>query len=205
MVPLICRVHVRAPPRSSWLDGLADGRLHERRPGEVEAAALGHQQLVAQHRQVAAAGDAVAHDGRELRNARGRDDGVVAEDAAEVVLVGKDLVLQAAGRRRRNRRGKRAAGDCPSRCAGRAAPSCTVIGKERAGLHGGVVGDDHDAPPHSVYIFKPPGPISKNDEPGSMKLVMRSRAVGSFGVLSLSSSLCRRQEDGLFLFGEVGH
>ena len=71
MVPLTAACIV-APPRSSWLDRLADRRLHQRRAGEVQAAALGHQQLVAQHRQVAAAGDAVAHDRGELRDARRR-------------------------------------------------------------------------------------------------------------------------------------
>ena len=114
-------------------------------PGEVEAAALGHQQLVAQHRQVAAAGDAVAHDGGELRDARGRDDGVVAEDAAEVVLVGEDLVLQRQEDAGANRRGRRAAGG--SRMAMRWARSTFLHGhrEERAGLHRGVVGDDHAA------------------------------------------------------------
>jgi hypothetical protein len=75
-------------------DGLSDGRLDQGRPGQVQAAPLGHQQLVAQHRQVAAAGHAVAQDGRQLRHAGRGDHGVVAEDAAEVVLVGESLILQ---------------------------------------------------------------------------------------------------------------
>ena len=59
----------------------------------------------------------------------GREDGVVAKDAAEVVLVGKDLVLQRqehAGRIDEidQRQPIRA-----SRSAGPAAPSCTVMGK----------------------------------------------------------------------------
>ncbi len=75
-------------------DRLADGRLHQRRAGKVQAAAFGHEQFVAQDGQIAAAGHAIAQDGRELRNARRGDDGVVAKDAAEIILVGKDLVLQ---------------------------------------------------------------------------------------------------------------
>ena len=48
-------------------DFLPDGALHQRRPGEIEPRAFGHQQLVAEHRQIAAAGDAVPHDGGDLR------------------------------------------------------------------------------------------------------------------------------------------
>ena len=44
--------------------------------------------------EVAASGHAIAHDGRDLWDPGGRDDGVVAEDAAEIVFVGKDLFLQ---------------------------------------------------------------------------------------------------------------
>ena len=85
-------VHLRAA-EFFGVDDLPDGRFHQRRAGEIEAAAFGHQHLVAQHRQIRAAGDAVAHDGGELRNPRGGDDGVVAEDPAEIVFVGKNFVL----------------------------------------------------------------------------------------------------------------
>ena len=61
--------------------------------GEIKTAAFGHQNLVAKHRQIGAAGDAVAHDRGELRDARGGNDGVVAKDPAEVVFVRKNLVL----------------------------------------------------------------------------------------------------------------
>ena len=87
------RVH-RGPAELFRIDRLSDRRLDQRRAGQAELAAVGHQQLVAQHGQVRAAGDAVAHHGGVLRNAGGRQHGVVAKDAAEVVFVGKDLILQ---------------------------------------------------------------------------------------------------------------
>ena len=86
-------VHLRAA-EFFGVDDLADRGFDQRRAGEIKAAAFGHQNLVAEHRQIGAAGDAVAHDRGELRNARGGDDGVVAKDPAEIVFVGKDFVLQ---------------------------------------------------------------------------------------------------------------
>ncbi len=138
-------VHARAP-EVLVADGLADGRFHQGGTGQVQAAALGHEQLVAQHRQVAAAGDAVAEDGRELGHALGRQHGVVAEDAPEVVLVGEDLVLQ----------GQEDAGAVDEVDEGQAVLAGDALGaedllaghgEEGAGLDGGVVGDDHDAAP----------------------------------------------------------
>ena len=114
-------------------------------PARYKSRALGHQQLVAQHRQVAAAGDAVAHDGGILRNARRRDHRVVAKDAAEVVLVGKHIFLQRqkdAGRIDEiDQRQAIVKGDPLG-------PQHLLRGrrKERAGLHRGVVGDDHVPP-----------------------------------------------------------
>jgi len=61
--------------------------------GEEQSAAFGHQHGVAHDRQVRAAGDAHAHDRRDLRNALRAHHRVVAEDAAEVVLIGEHLVL----------------------------------------------------------------------------------------------------------------
>ena len=74
--------------------GLADGRFDQRGAGEIKTAALRHQQFVTQDGQITAAGHAIAKDGSELRYAGRRDHGVVAEDTAEVVFVGKNLVLQ---------------------------------------------------------------------------------------------------------------
>ena len=72
----------------------ANRSLHQRRPGEKQAAAFGHQDVIAHQRQVGAAGHAHAHDGGNLRNAHRRHHRIVAEDAAEVVGVGKDIFLQ---------------------------------------------------------------------------------------------------------------
>ena len=74
-------------------DVLTDRRLDQGRPGEIQARSFGHQHGVAQDRQVRTSGDAVAHDGGILGNALRREDGVVAEDPAEVVFIGEDLVL----------------------------------------------------------------------------------------------------------------
>ena len=62
-------VHVRAA-EFFGIDDLSDGGFDQRRAGEIKTAAFGHENLVAKHRQIGAAGDAVAHDGGELRNAR---------------------------------------------------------------------------------------------------------------------------------------
>ena len=121
---------------------LTDGGLHKLRAGEVEAAALGHEDLVAEDGQVGAAGDAVAHDGGVLRNARGGDDGVVAEDAAEVVLVRKNLVLHrqehASGVHQVDQRQVALKGD-----ALRAEELLARHRDKRPRLHRGVVRDDH--------------------------------------------------------------
>ena len=125
---------------------LPDGTFHEGRPGEIQSGTFRHHELVAEHGQIPAAGDAVSHDGGDLRHAHGGEDGVIAEDAAEIVLVGKDFVLQRqhhAGRIDEvNQRQPIHHGDPlrPQHFFGR-------HGKERAGLHGRVVGDNHEAPP----------------------------------------------------------
>ena len=122
---------------------LADGCLHQRRAGEKEAAAFGHEHVIGHHGQIRAAGDAHAHDRGDLRNAHCRHDGVVAEDAAEVVLVGKDVFLQ----------GQKDAGgidevDRRDAVLDRDGLGADDLlgghGKEGAGFDGGVVGDDHD-------------------------------------------------------------
>ncbi len=73
---------------------LSDGGFDQRGPGEEEAAALGHEDVIGHNREIGAAGDAHAHDGGDLRDAHGGHARVVAEDAAEVVLVGEDVFLQ---------------------------------------------------------------------------------------------------------------
>ena len=77
------------------VDLLADRRLHQVGAGEEDRAGpLDDVRLVAHDRQVGAAGDARAHDGRHLEDPLGREAGVVVEGAAEVLLVGEDLVLE---------------------------------------------------------------------------------------------------------------
>ncbi len=121
---------------------LADGGLHQRRAGEEEAGAFGHEHGVSHDGQISAAGNAHAHDGGDLGNAHGAHDGVVAEDAAEVVGVGEDVFLQ----------GKEDAGGVDQVERGNAVFDGDGLraqnlfgghGEECAGFHGGVVGDDH--------------------------------------------------------------
>ena len=84
-------------PRAAELLGigrLPDGSLHQGRASQIDLTAFGHEHGVGEHGQIGAAGDAVAHDGGVLWNAHRRDDGIVAEDAPEVVLVGEDFILQ---------------------------------------------------------------------------------------------------------------
>ena len=121
---------------------LADGRLHECRSRQVETASLGHDQRIAEHREIPAARDAVAHDRRHLCQAGGREYGVVPEDASEVVGVGEDVFLQwqehARGVDEIDQRQPRPFGDhlgADELLAGHR--------EERAGLDRGIVGDDH--------------------------------------------------------------
>ena len=112
-------------------------------PAKKQAGAFGHQDVVAHQRQVRAAGHAHAHDGGELRNAHGAHHRVVAEDAAEIVGVGKDVFLQrkkhAGGVDQINRRDVIFDGDIL-----RANDFLRGHREKRAGFHGGVVGDDHE-------------------------------------------------------------
>ena len=72
---------------------LTDGGLDERWAGEKEARAFGHENCVGHDGKIRAAGNAHTHDGGDLRNAERAHDGVVTEDAAEVVGVGEDVFL----------------------------------------------------------------------------------------------------------------
>ena len=148
-------------------DVLTDRRFHERWSGEIEPRSLGHQHRVAEHRQVGAAGHAVAHDRGVLRYAFRRNHGVVAEDPAEIVFIREDLVLQGEENARRiDEVDERQ----PVRSSDRLGPQDLFDGHGKAGasLHGRVIGDDdraaavdradrHDharagAPPHCSYI-----------------------------------------------------
>ena len=122
---------------------LADGGLHQRGAGEKKAGAFGHQDVIAHHREVGAAGHAHAHDGGDLRDAHGAHHRIVAEDAAEIVGVGENVFLQrqknAGGIDQINRGNVIFDGDIL-----RANDFFRGHGEKRAGFYGGVVGDEHE-------------------------------------------------------------
>ena len=135
------------------LDDLAEGRLHDRRSAEEDPAdALDHDHLVAQRRDVGATGGAAAEHDRQLGEPLGREAGLAVEAAAEVVLVGEDLVLQ---------RKERAArvdeiDHAEAVLLGDLLGSHVLLDRdrhERAALDGGVVGDEH--PRHPVHDADP--------------------------------------------------
>src|SRR6266481_5432229 len=122
---------------------LADGSLHQRGPGEEEAGAFGHQNVVAHHGEIRAAGNAHAHDGGDLRNAHGAHDRVVTKDAAEVVGVREDVFLQ----REKYARGIDEIDGGDAIFDGdvlRANHFFRGHREKGAGFYGGVVGDDHE-------------------------------------------------------------
>ncbi len=99
--------------------------------------------MIAHDGKIGASRDAHAHDGGDLRNALGAHDGVVAEDAAEIVGVGEDVFLE----RKKN------AGGIDEIDGGNTIFDGDVLGaddflgghgEEGAGFYGGVVGDDHE-------------------------------------------------------------
>ena len=74
---------------------LAGGRLHQGRAAQEDGALVAHDDALVRHgRNVGATGRAGAHHHRDLRDAGGGQVGLVVEDPAEVVPVGKDLVLE---------------------------------------------------------------------------------------------------------------
>ena len=147
----------------------------------------------------------------------GGEDGVVAEDAAEVVLVGKDLVLQ----RQEDAGGIDEVDERQAVLHGDALGTEHLLDghrEERAGLHGGVVGDDHHppagdradagddagggAPPHS-RVHVPRGPQAELEERrvGS-SLAMRSRGEAALLVLAFDRlRAAAGAEDGLLRGG----
>ena len=50
--------------------------------------------MITHHRKIRAAGNAHSHNGRDLRNAHGAHDRIVAKNAAEIVSVGENIFLQ---------------------------------------------------------------------------------------------------------------
>jgi hypothetical protein len=87
-------MHVRA---AQFLGGddLSDRGLHQRRAAEKDRAlVLDDHGFIGHRRHIGAAGGAGAEYGRDLRDAGGRHLRLIVEDAAEMVTVGKNLVLQ---------------------------------------------------------------------------------------------------------------
>ena len=73
---------------------LAGRGLHQRRAAEEDRALVAHDDALVRHRRhIGAAGGAGAHHDGDLRNALRRHLRLIVEDAAEMPLVGKDLVL----------------------------------------------------------------------------------------------------------------
>ena len=76
------------------IDVFAGCGFHQRRTAEEDGSLIAHDdRFVAHRRHVRAAGGARPHHQRDLRNAARRHIGLVVEDAAEVILVGKYLFL----------------------------------------------------------------------------------------------------------------
>ena len=125
-------------------DVLADGRFDQGRPREIEARAFGHQHGIAEHRQVGTTGNAVAHDRSILGDSLRREDGVVAKDPAEIVVIRKDFVLhrQEDARRVDEVDQRQAIGR-----SDRLGPQDLLDGERKTGpgLHGRIVGNHHDA------------------------------------------------------------
>src|ERR1700678_2027629 len=68
--------------------------MYESGAAEEEATAFSHEDFVAHHRQIRAAGDAHAHDRGDLGNAHGAHHVVVAGHAPEVIGVGGHSLLE---------------------------------------------------------------------------------------------------------------
>ena len=136
------RVHIGAA-EVLGADHLAGGGLHQRRAAEEDGALVPDDDRLVRHgRHIGAAGGARAHHHRHLRDARGRHVGLVEEDAAEVLAIGKHLVL----------RRQVGAARIHQVDAGQAVLRGDLLraqvllhrdGEVAAALHRGVVGDDH--------------------------------------------------------------
>src|SRR5262249_57691974 len=116
--------------------------LDERRAGEKEAGAVGDQDVVTHHGQIAATGDAHTHNCGDLGNAHGGHDRIVAKDAAKVVGVGEDVLLK----RKEYACGVDEVDGRDAVLDGDVLGTNDLLrghGEERACLHGGVVNDEH--------------------------------------------------------------
>ena len=126
---------------------LAGGRLHQRRAAEEDRALVADDhRLVAHRRHVRAARGARAEHGGDLGDAARRELGLVVEDPPEVVAVGEHLVL---GRQERPAGVDEVDARQPVLERDLLGPQVLLDRHRvvRAALDGGVVGDDHAAPP----------------------------------------------------------
>ena len=136
------RVHVGA---AELLRGhvLPGRRLHERRAADEDRPRAPHDHRLVRHRRhVGATRGARAHHRRDLRDARGRERGLVVEDPPEVLAVGEDVRLQ------RQKRATRV-DEIDARqtvLGGHLLRAKVLLDRERvvgAALDRRVVGDDH--------------------------------------------------------------
>ncbi len=124
---------------------LPNRRLHQRRTGQKQPAPLGHQNVVAHHRQIRASGHAHSHDRRDLRNPLGRHHRVVAEHPPKVILIRKHVFLQ----RQKHPRAVHQVNRRQAVFHGNVLRPDHLLRRhreERAGLHRGVVDDQHEQP-----------------------------------------------------------
>ena len=121
-------VHVGAAQRFG-IDHFAGGGLHQRRSAQEDGAlVLDDDALVAHRRHVGAAGGATAHDHGDLRNVVRATAAPGCRRCGRSVRGPGTLRPAAAGRRRRNRPGRRRAGDSPARFPARADASSPSSG-----------------------------------------------------------------------------
>ncbi len=145
-------------------DVLAGRGLHQRRPAEEDRpGATDDDGLVAHRRDVGAAGRARAHHQRDLRDPGGRHPGLVVEDPAEVVAVGKDVGLE-----RQERAARVDQVDARQPVLERDLLGAEVLldGHRVVGaaLDRGVVGDDDAG--------RPLDPADAGDDPGARRVVV---------------------------------
>ncbi len=155
------RVNIR-PAEFLGTHLLAGRRLHQRRPAEKNGALAAHDDRLVRHRRhIGSARGAGPHHGRDLRDTLGRHPRLVEKDAAEMLAVGKHLVLVrqvgAAGIDEIDARQPACARDLL-----RAQMLLHRHREIRAALHRRVVGDD-DA-------FPPPDAADAGDDPGRRHL-----------------------------------
>jgi hypothetical protein len=164
-------------------DHLAGRRLHQRRTAEKNRALVAYDDAFVRHRRnIGAAGGAGAHHDRNLRDARSRHLRLIVEDAAEMPLVGENLVLL---------RQEGAAG-IDHVDAGQIVLSRDILRTQMflhrhriigAALDGGIVGDD-DA-------FAPRYPSHPGDDAGRMHIA----AVEAMGRQWRQLQKCRSRID----------